>query len=174
MDLARLVANKADSNQQNEAITEDKTREEETTSAPAPPNTVKSLMEAITLAVMSGICGPSLFALIGCGIRQIRLTWDDPFAGGERPVDEAAERRKRKTQQKQLKDEDGNEESANNNYRHKTASNNLDPMILDTMTSLDLDQIRAKQLPSARYSNTDKNPAGKVNKGYSKTVEDIM
>ncbi|XP_038061364.1 uncharacterized protein LOC119732066 [Patiria miniata] len=172
--LARLMPRDADSMQQIEATTDNQIP---TPAVTQPPYIVQSLTEAITLAVISGICGPSLFALIGCGIRQIRTTWDDPFAGGERPVDEAAERRKRKKQQQQQEQlgDDDEAEHANNNYRPaKTVTNNVDPLLLDRITTLDLDNIRAKPLPTAKYSNTEKNLAGRVNVGYSKTAEDIL
>ncbi|XP_071808743.1 uncharacterized protein [Asterias amurensis] len=122
---------------------------------------VTTLTEAITLAVMSGICGPSLFVLIACGIRQIRLTWDDPFAGGKRPTDPSAARRK----QRRSVDDDDDEQGS-------YADDNSDPLNLDRAVTLDLDKIRAKFSPtSAKENNNDK---ANVNKGYSKTAEDIL
>ncbi|XP_022080372.1 uncharacterized protein LOC110973674 isoform X2 [Acanthaster planci] len=172
--LARLLPRDADPKQKIEGTTN---LPDATPGDTPPPYIVNSLTEAIALAVISGICGPSLFALIGCGIRQIRLTWDDPFAGGERPVDEAAERRKRKKQQQQEEQlaDDDDVEIVNNNIRPaKAVVNNADPLLLDRVTTLDLDKIRAKPLPASKFSNTEKNLAGKVNKGYSKTAEDIL
>lgn len=110
---------------------------------------------------MSGICGPSLFVLIACGIRQIRLTWDDPFAGGKRPTDESVGRRKRK--RRSVDDEDDGQGDGDENS---------DPMNLDRADSLDLDKIRMKFKPGTKKENN--NDASKINKGYSKTAEDII